>query len=86
MQEKLRDMKQIKIFVQNFENLGTFKEKFREKILVNGVVTEVKTEKTIEKSENQKIRLALRLKKHNPDIIIGTEIKDIEKWLGARLI
>lgn len=71
--------KNLKIFSQNFENLGTFLEKFRTKIISpNGVVKEVKTEKLVEKTENQKIRLALRIKKQNPDIIVGTEVKDIE--------
>lgn len=69
---------ELVVVSQNFENLGQFKEVSRVKQLVNGVLTEIKVEKTIERSLGQNIRMAARIKKQNPDIIIGMEVKDIE--------
>lgn len=70
--------KLLRIMSQNFENLGQFKEKSRTKQIVNGVLTEIKIEKTIEKSHGQNLRMASRINKQDPDIIIGMEVKDIE--------
>lgn len=70
---------QLKIVSQNFENLGEFKEYSRIKTTdANGEVKNIKVEKTIEKSHGQNLRMAARLRKQNPDIIIGMEVKDIE--------
>ena len=44
----IKNPDQLKIVSQNFENLGQFKEFSRIKQLVNGVLTQVKVEKTIE--------------------------------------
>ncbi len=74
----IKNPDQLKIVSQNFENLGQFKEFSRIKQLVNGVLTQVKVEKTIERSYGQNLRMAARLKAQDPDIIIGMEVKDIE--------
>ncbi len=68
----------LKVFTQNFENLGTFFKIFREKKIVNGVMTEVRRQATEIKSENQLIRLAKRIKMQDPDVIVGIEVKDID--------
>lgn len=69
---------QLRFMSQNFENLGQFKEYSRTKTLVNGELRDVKVEKTIEKSNAQNLRMAARIRKQNPDIIIGMEVKDLE--------
>jgi hypothetical protein len=69
---------QLKIVSQNFENLGLFKEYSRIKTEVNGEERNIKVEKTVEKSYGQNLRMAARLRKQSPDIIIGMEVKDIE--------
>lgn len=69
--------KRLNILVQNFENLGTFIKIFRERLLVGGQVKEFRHEVPEVKSENQLQRLAMRIKKQDPDIIVGVEVKDL---------
>lgn len=66
----IQSLRELKIVGQNFENLGSFTDKVKE----DGKWIEKKYEKSVAAKQS----LARRLKKMNADIIIGTEIKDIE--------
>lgn len=68
---KIADIKSLKIMGQNFENLGTFIEKQRDS---NGEEKEV----ILEKPDNLKHAMGIRILKQNPDIIVGAEVKDIQ--------
>lgn len=68
----------LRIYSQNFENLGKFTEVSRVRQMVDGILKKVKVERTIEKSHGQNLRMAVRIQKQNPDIIVGMEVKDIE--------
>lgn len=74
----IENPKQLRLMSQNFENLGEFKEKTRIKQMVDGVLRQVKLEKTIVKSHGQNLRMAARINKQDPDVIIGMEVKDLE--------
>lgn len=71
----------LKIFSQNFENLGEFAEHKVELVNENGVMVSKKINYTMEKSENQKRRLAKRIEIVDPDIIVATEVKDLQSGI-----
>jgi len=74
----IESISDLKMAGQNFENLGRFVEIQIVEEIVSGKTVKRKVERILEKSEPHKKRMALRLKKMDPDILVGTEVQDID--------